>query len=84
MPVDDEREGRTPQVGDRYLATDNDAAAIALGLPIPVTPLTFVTVSSVFPERRKVKVSDDELWCSFDDLEAHFRLRGKGVGESGG
>ena len=69
-------EQRIPEIGDRYVATDNDAAARALGLPIPVTPLTFVTVSSVHLEHRKVQVSDDELWCSFDDLERYFRPRG--------
>jgi hypothetical protein len=66
---------RTPQVGDRYVATDNDAAARALGLPIPVTPLTFVTVSTVFEDRCKALVSDDELWVSFEDLERCFRIR---------
>lgn len=71
---------KTPQVGDRYVATDNDAAAIALGIGVPVTPLTFVTVSHVYPERRKVRVSDGELWLTFDELAQHFRRRGGSVG----
>ena len=62
-----------PKVGDKFVATDNHAAANAMGLPLTPMPVFYVTVSHVWPDHRKVQVVDDDYWLSFDDLAAYFR-----------
>lgn len=60
-------------VGDKFVATDNEKAADALGIGRVVRPLMFVTVSHVWPDVRKVQVNDDDYWLTFDQLEGCFR-----------
>jgi hypothetical protein len=64
-----------PAVGDRYISKDNIGAAQALGLGVVPNGLMFVTVSHVYPEHRKVRVLDGELWLTFEELAEYFRRR---------
>ncbi len=64
-----------PNVGQRYLATNNRAAMAALcgpGYPVPGAVI-YVTVTRDYPEHEKVQVRPDGLWLDYADLDAHFR-----------
>lgn len=65
-----------PQVGDRYVATDNHAAAAAMELPRVPMPLLHVTVSHVYPDHEKVRVNDGDYWLTFAKLAELFRRLG--------
>jgi hypothetical protein len=65
----------TPEVGQRYIATNNAEAMQCLcgrGYPVPGGAI-FVTVERVYPVQEKVQVRPDGLWLNFGELAAWFR-----------
>lgn len=65
-----------PNVGEKYIATDNAQAIAALTdsdtYPVP-RGVIYVTIKHVWDDVRKVQVRPDGMWLTYDQLASFFR-----------